>query len=864
MESSTTTATSESNFFVEQEEVFDLIAILSSSSPLSPSPKPISPGTALSKLRTILDKYLECPTLLDPSLETMVQKLSLPARVIVHELFLSHTTSTDDIIECKNDEVEVEGEDECNQKDITEKLYTLMHLLSAIYAISKVRGRKYIQRLMPHDAADVEPVLVILRWFGWMETQERTGGGEGTTTTNSNMGIGMQMIPDTIKQFQKQYQDQKDDAEAKVWESVYSLFLWLGIISLVPFDLNTIDSSLEQDETDTTSTMTLVQSIVAISASHLADYGATRETASACLASLLSRPDLEHSELEGFVTWSAHILYWFRTGKMLDDCVKEDNISSPDSTTLLLPMPKEKPSVFIVMGVLQTLAAIFKTGHRSNLLSTQQKLRGIGLLWEQSILVAEGPVGGSLLLRKLLVKLFARIGCAYLPPRVATWRYQRGKRSLVENLKKVEDAAAVKDEMISKSDGNQSSTCNIDNLFEIPDQVEDAMDQLLHSLTDSATVVRWSAAKGIGRLTERLPAICADDVLDAILQLCTDTDRDKAWHGACLALAELARRGLLLPARLGEVVPIVVQAIGYDVRRGQHSVGTHVRDASCYVCWAFARAYEPTVLKPHVKELSAALVLTSLFDREVNCRRAASAAFQESVGRQGADNFLHGIAILTTADYYSLGNRNDSFMNLALDIAHFEEYQTKILRHLSDVKLFHWDIEVRTLSSRTLSRISKLNPDYTASSILPKLLKQCFHDDLVVRHGSLLGVAEIVLALGGEGKPNQGREVLNDETKSLIAELVPSIEKARLYRGRGGEIMRFAACRMIECISLANLPLTVKQQVSIVLSYSVHKLLAISLQPLPLLIDDRSDFWTLLMHVLCIQKKTFKRVRQRH
>jgi hypothetical protein len=73
--------------------------------------------------------------------------------------------------------------------------------------------------------------------------------------------------------------------------------------------------------------------------------------------------------------------------------------------------------------------------------------------------------------------------------------------------------------------------------------------------------VRWSAAKGVGRMTERLPAICAHDVLDFILELCRDPERDHAWHGACLALAELARRGLLLPTRLGDVVPLVVKAI---------------------------------------------------------------------------------------------------------------------------------------------------------------------------------------------------------------------------------------------------------------------------------------------------------------
>ena len=37
---------------------------------------------------------------------------------------------------------------------------------------------------------------------------------------------------------------------------------------------------------------------------------------------------------------------------------------------------------------------------------------------------------------------------------------------------------------------------------------------------------------------------------------------------------------------------------------------------------------------------------------QVNCRRAAAAAFQESVGRQGS--FPKGIEVVTAADYFSL------------------------------------------------------------------------------------------------------------------------------------------------------------------------------------------------------------------
>lgn len=149
---------------------------------------------------------------------------------------------------------------------------------------------------------------------------------------------------------------------------------------------------------------------------------------------------------------------------------------------------------------------------------------------------------------------------------------------------------------------------------------------------------------GIGRVTGRLPKELADDVVASLLQLLSLKESDSAWHGGCLSLAELARRGLLLPKRLDSVVNVVLKALVYDERRGCFSVGAHVRDAACYVCWAFARAYTPEIMSKYVTEgLAPALLVTSVFDREVNCRRAASAAFQENVGRLGADAVPHGI-----------------------------------------------------------------------------------------------------------------------------------------------------------------------------------------------------------------------------
>ena len=114
---------------------------------------------------------------------------------------------------------------------------------------------------------------------------------------------------------------------------------------------------------------------------------------------------------------------------------------------------------------------------------------------------------------------------------------------------------------------------------------------LLGGLTDADTGVRWNSAKGIGRITGRLSKDFGDQIVQQILDIFDDSENDSAWHGGCLALAELCRRGLLLPARLDSVVPILEKALLLDINRGNHTVGSHVRDSACYVVWSFARAY---------------------------------------------------------------------------------------------------------------------------------------------------------------------------------------------------------------------------------------------------------------------------------
>lgn len=74
-----------------------------------------------------------------------------------------------------------------------------------------------------------------------------------------------------------------------------------------------------------------------------------------------------------------------------------------------------------------------------------------------------------------------------------------------------------------------------------------------------------------------------------------------------------------------------------------------MRDAAAYALWSLARAQDPSSLKPHVTGLAQILAAVSLYDREIHIRRAASAAFQEHVGRMVHDFFL-GQRVLANRD----------------------------------------------------------------------------------------------------------------------------------------------------------------------------------------------------------------------
>lgn len=575
--------------------------------------------------------------------------------------------------------------------------------------------------------------------------------------------IFMQLFPHEVADVQPVLDllFRQDPKDTETWETRYMLLLWLSMTCLIPFDLSRLDGHLESDSGKAReSTM---DRILAIAKSYLVVSDSPRDAASVLVSKFITRPDVKQKRLKDFLDWNL--------------------------TTISQTNDQSMREIMVLDGALQSLAKLFKHGKRDDLL---QYAPTILQCLEQKHLSESSQA----MLRKLGVKLIQRLGLTFLKPRLATWRYQRGSRSLAANLAMSQSATATAEVETQEQEED----------YDIPEEVETVIEHLLVGLKDKETIVRWSAAKGIGRVTGRLPKELADEVVGSVLDCFSFQETDNAWHGGCLALAELGRRGLLLPSRLTDVVPLIIKSLTYEEKRGACSVGSNVRDAACYVCWSFARAYEPKELEPFVTQIANALLITAVFDRNVNCRRAASAAFQENVGRQGT--FPHGIDIVTAADYYAVGNLNNCYLNISVYIASFPEYTKAMIDHLVAMKINHWDVVIRELATKALHNLTPQAPDYMATTVLPQLLPMAVGIDLHGRHGAILACAEITHALYKLGLQTNRTvlDIISSECVDALKNIHQRLQDRKQYRGFGGELMRPAMCGLIERLSLSKMP----------------------------------------------------------
>ncbi|KAL2712079.1 tubulin-specific chaperone D [Vespula squamosa] len=576
-----------------------------------------------------------------------------------------------------------------------------------LFIIMSVKTYKKIVTYLPHEVADLLPVLRLL--------------------------------------------EKQDPNDVDIWETRYVLLIWLSIISKIPFPLSRLETSDTIDPEQT-----IMVRIMKICKLYCLSKDACAVAAVFLIANFLTRSDVKKLYLEEMILW----------------CLK-----SVENDPLR-------------HGPLAVIASILKH-------SAREDVRPYSTMLFEKISKLQLSNNPADLIRKFGMKVVQRIGFVLLRTKLASWRYQRMNRpiSLLPNLNKNNGTESI---------DNKENILNDNEDQEIPPAIEDIIEHLIQGLRDKAITIRWSAAKGIGRITSRLPVDLADDVVGFVLNLFSGRESDSAWHGGCLALAELGRRGLLLPHRLSDVIPVVLQALVFDEPRAYGSIGYLIRDSACYICWSFPRAYDPDVFQPYVKEIAATLLVVTCFDREINCRRAASAAFQENVGRQG--NFPHGIDILTVADYFEVGVRSHAFLKISVHIAQYEEYTKPLIEHLVTRKVTHWDTAIRELSAKALFNLTPADSQYMIETVIPNLLDMLNSIDLNVRHGAVLSIAEILEALYNYfGKKIE--TIIESAAVDEIKNVVCTFQKRGQFKGLGGELMKQACAVFIKKCSIVHFPI---------------------------------------------------------
>ncbi|KAK1785582.1 hypothetical protein P4O66_018943 [Electrophorus voltai] len=468
--------------------------------------------SAVERFVVIMDRYQEQPHLLDPHLEWMMNMLL-------------------DLVR--------------NEKAPP----LLVHLgFKFLYIISKarraVRGYKVFMQLFPHEVSDLQPVLDLLL--------------------------------------------RQDPKDTETWETRYMLLLWLAMTCLIPFDLSRLDGHLNSDPR--LNREPVMDRLLAVAKAYLQVSDKPRDAAAVLVSKFVTRPDVKQKRLGDFLDWTLAM------------------VSEASDRTMA--------GTVALDGALRSLAQLFKHGKRDDFLpyaptvlrcldqkkltdSSQAMLRKLGVKVLQRL--------GLTFLKPRLAKwryqrgsrsLAVNLGHSAVAGQAEGAKHDPEAASPEEDYDIAEEVESVigkcpprplcgaaekcqwsRGEFPAKCGTNRFSlselrafsnrTCDSQSLSHKTQDLstpraqqsgrgrgvlKEHPEQLLVALKDKETVVRWSAAKGIGRVTGRLPRELADDVVGSVLDCFSFQETDNAWHGGCLALAELGRRGLLLPSRLPDVL----------------------------------------------------------------------------------------------------------------------------------------------------------------------------------------------------------------------------------------------------------------------------------------------------------------------
>lgn len=548
------------------------------------------------------------------------------------------------------------------------------------------------------------------------------------------------------------------------WEERYVMLVWLSHLLLAPFDLSSLSSddvpvpyhNLQTLENLPAQTPMLAKSLLSLALHYINASGKEREAATALLARLVLRGDMQVlGLLTGLKKWA---------------------FASMQSSG-----GAEAPSVYSCIGILAFIARLAGSGQVEDFAPMLRSSFEQTLNIPHADLEVFSTIQSSALARKTVVKILRNLTV------MALSLSERGNDSITDD---------------------QLSTI-----------LEDAIDHFLVALADKDTPVRFAASKALSVITLKLDPDMGAEVIEAVIgslgenilyekadgYLVTPFEAKKAgienlkrnlsavdaqrWQGLMLTLSHLLFRRAPPTQQLPEILQSLVSGLDFEQRSSTgSSVGTGVRDAACFGVWALSRKYttsELQALPPQIvpsfdgtcevsvlQKLAVELVCSACVDPSGNIRRGASAALQELIGRH-PNHITEGIPLVQAVDYHAVARRSRAMIDVAKGIASLDAiYWSPLLEALMNWRgIGSPDADSRRQAARSIGTLSTQQSFTTILVVLRRLLRKLpriARSDVESRHGCFLSIAATVDAYVYECEASterrdtpEGREVSN-------------------------------------------------------------------------------------------------------
>jgi hypothetical protein len=525
-----------------------------------------------------------------------------------------------------------------------------------------------------------------------------------------------------------------------IWEERYMMLVWLSHLLLAPFDLSSLSSddipvpydNLQHLNWLPAEMPMVARSLLSLSLHYISASGKEREAATALLARLSLRGDMQAlGVLTGLTKWA------FAT------------IQPSDGV--------EPPSVYACIGVLTFIARLSASGHVDDLAPL------INYIFHQTLSVSQGQsaisatIQASALARKIVVKILRNITV------MALSLSERGDGRITDDV--------------------------------LSTVLEDAIDHFLVSLADKDTPVRFAASKALSIITLKLDPEMGTEVIEAVIgslgenilyekddgSLMTPFEARKfgthtlkrnlsavdaqRWQGLILTLSHLLFRRAPPIHQLPEILQSLVSGLCFEQRSSTgSSVGTGVRDAACFGVWALSRKYttpELLALQSQIvaspagqkevdvlQKLAVELVCAACVDPSGNIRRGSSAALQELIGRH-PNTIAEGIPLVQVVDYHAVARRSRAMIDVAKATASLDQiYWSPLLDALMGWRgIGSPDAESRRHAAKSIGTLSTQEVYRTMQLVLDRLLQRfssTSRSDVESRHGCLLSIAATV------------------------------------------------------------------------------------------------------------------------